>query len=572
MKYGSVCSGIEAATAGWHPLGWEPQFFSEIEKFPSAALAHHYPDVINHGDMEKYNEWPETDIDVLVGGTPCQSFSVAGLRQGMADPRGNLALTYLGIADRFRPTWVVWENVPGVLSSEEGRDFGSFLGGLAELGYGWAYRILDAQYFGVPQRRRRVFVVGHLGDWRLAAAVLFEREGLLRHPAPSREQGERVAPGVTGGAPFRGTGNERIEAEAMIPENTGTLTTNTGPNGHDAGNFASNQAVDAGYIIPETAHGHDVHAIASPVSTKAKQDRGDGSDNLVAGTLATSKEGGNLASNQAVDAGHIVAAPLGNHHNRQDLDTSTYISEVSPAIKARDHKGPSSDGVGDGAPIIGFTHNAGFEAAGTEDISPTMKSGGGGIPAIAIQATSIGRDDEAGPKGPGHQEEVSFTLGATDRHAVAVHENQEGEVRLSDDAPPLSTGGGKPGQGYPMIFEPRITRNGRGTPTDVVPALTAGADSGDSTPHVMYSIMPQNSGKDYKQGGDYIKETSAVRRLTPRECERLQGFPDDFTQIPWRGKPAEDCPDGPRYRALGNSMAVPVMRWIGGRIQKVVDF
>ena len=233
MRYLSVCSGIEAATAAWHPLGWEPVAFSEIEKFPSAVLSHHYPSVPNWGDMTKFQEWPDAcrcvdagdswpgrqlrpgsserrvgecasdserrqggnrergrgdsaastfcgvcggaNIDLLVGGTPCQSFSVAGLRKGLADPRGNLALTFLAIADKYRPEWVVWVNVPGVLSSNQGRDFGAFLGGLGQLGYGWAYRVLDAQYFGLAQRRRRVFVVASAGGWHRAAAVLFER-------------------------------------------------------------------------------------------------------------------------------------------------------------------------------------------------------------------------------------------------------------------------------------------------------------------------------------------------------------------------------------------------------------
>ena len=180
MRYLSVCSGIEAATVAWHDLGWKPVGFSEIEPFPSAVLAHHYPAVTNFGDMTKYKEWNIEHPDILVGGTPCQSFSVAGLRKGLDDPRGNLALTYCGILDHFRPTWFVWENVPGVLSSSGGRDFGSFLGAVAELGYGFAYRVLDAQFFGVAQRRRRVFVVGYLGDWRPPAAVLFERESLSR--------------------------------------------------------------------------------------------------------------------------------------------------------------------------------------------------------------------------------------------------------------------------------------------------------------------------------------------------------------------------------------------------------
>ena len=200
VRFLSVCSGIEAASVAWHPLGWKAAAFSEIEPFPCAVLAHHYPDVPNLGDMNGYKEWDIGSIDLLVGGTPCQSFSVAGLRKGFDDPRGNLMLVYLAIARQFAPRWVVWENVPGVLSSHGGRDFGTFLGGLAEFGYGFAYRVLDAQFFGVPQRRRRVFVVGHLGNWRHPAAVLFERESLRGYPPPSREAGERVAPVLASGA------------------------------------------------------------------------------------------------------------------------------------------------------------------------------------------------------------------------------------------------------------------------------------------------------------------------------------------------------------------------------------
>lgn len=199
MRYGSVCSGIEAASVAWLPLGWQPAFFAEIDAFPSAVLAERWPGVPNLGDFTAIGS-DAGPIELLVGGTPCQDFSVAGLRAGMAGERGNLTLEFLRLADRLRPEWLVWENVPGVLSSNGGRDFGAFLGGLAELGYGWAYRVLDAQYIrvesharAVPQRRRRVFVVGHLGDWRAAAAVLFERNSLSGHPAPSREAGKDVA-------------------------------------------------------------------------------------------------------------------------------------------------------------------------------------------------------------------------------------------------------------------------------------------------------------------------------------------------------------------------------------------
>jgi DNA (cytosine-5)-methyltransferase 1 len=204
MKYGSVCSGIEAATQAWHPLGWTPSFFSEIDPFPRAVLAHHYPDVPLHGDFTTIESGDYDPIDLLVGGTPCQSFSIAGLRGGLGDDRGNLALEYLRLADRLRTKWLVWENVPGVLSSSGGRDFGSILGGMVELGYGVAYRVLDAQYvrtlpfpWAIPQRRRRVFVVGYLGDWRRAAAVLFDGESMSGNPPPRREAGKAVAPTIS---------------------------------------------------------------------------------------------------------------------------------------------------------------------------------------------------------------------------------------------------------------------------------------------------------------------------------------------------------------------------------------
>jgi len=242
MRYATVCSGIGAPEVAWGPLGWECAFQSEIEAFPSEVLAHHWPDVPNYGDMTKYKEWPEDgDIGLVCGGTPCQAFSVAGLRKGLDDPRGNLALTFLAIVGKYRPQWVVWENVFGVLSSvtddapdavppddgvgeagerrvvEDGYDctethaFACFLAGLSELGYGWGYRVLDAQFVrvdgaerAVPQRRRRVFVVGYLGDWHPAAAVLLERQSMSGHPAPRREAGEGTAVGTAKGVEERG--------------------------------------------------------------------------------------------------------------------------------------------------------------------------------------------------------------------------------------------------------------------------------------------------------------------------------------------------------------------------------
>ena len=197
MRYGSVCSGVEATSVAWEPLGFEPVFFSEIEPFPSAVLAHHWPDVPNLGDMTEFMSWPFKKIDILVGGTPCQSFSIAGLRKGLTDDRGNLSLTYMRMVDQLRPRWTVWENVPGVLSANGGRDFGSILGAMAQLGYSFAWRVLDAQNFGVPQRRRRVFLVGcSSGDWRHPASVLFEQSCGSRDFEKGRKEKQDIAPGT----------------------------------------------------------------------------------------------------------------------------------------------------------------------------------------------------------------------------------------------------------------------------------------------------------------------------------------------------------------------------------------
>ena len=206
MRYLSVCSGIEAASVAWETIGWSPVAFSEIEPFPSRVLATRFPGVPNLGDMTKFREWDieRGAVDLIVGGTPCQAFSVAGLRKGLEDPRGNLSLVYVAMVDHYRPEWIVWENVPGVLSSNGGRDFGAFIGALAHIGYGFSWRVLDAQYFGVPQRRRRVFLVGHSsGDSRRAAEVLFEPESLRGNPPQGKRQGQEVAQCLTAGTGIR---------------------------------------------------------------------------------------------------------------------------------------------------------------------------------------------------------------------------------------------------------------------------------------------------------------------------------------------------------------------------------
>lgn len=233
---------MEAASVAWHHMGWTPVGFSEIEPFPSAILKHHYPTIPNYGDLTKYKQWPieRGSIDLLVGGTPCQAFSVAGLRKGLDDPRGNLALTFLGLADHLRPKYILWENVPGVLSSNKGRDFGSFIGALAELGYGFAWRVCDAQFFGVPQRRKRVFLLAieGAGNWRTAAEILFEPEGLrgdFEEGNKKRKKSATDAGESVEGQSILWSSSDQPNAERLI-DKSGTLNCNKGQRG--------------GYIIP----------------------------------------------------------------------------------------------------------------------------------------------------------------------------------------------------------------------------------------------------------------------------------------------------------------------------------
>ena len=479
MIYGSLCSGIEAATQAWHPLGWKPAFFSEIERFPSAVLAHHYPDIPNHGDMTKFKDWPDHAIDILVGGTPCQSFSVAGLRKGLADPRGNLMLTFGAVAQRFRPRWLVWENVPGVLSSDGGRDFGTFLGMLAELGYGFAYRVLDAQYvrtrghaWAVPQRRRRVFVVGYFGDWRRAAAVLFDGESLSGNPAPRRGAGQGIA--ISPNLRAQSQSSHRLDAEAFVP------VANSG---------------DVGYCLTSSGQ-QSLDAETETLVAVAHTLRGEGCDASEDGT-GRGTPIVPVAIQERATCENPDAGP-GGVGARQD--GAAYTLEARPVPQA-----------------VAFSFkDYGNDAA--DGISPTLRSlgaygeNGGSQMAIAYRTAGDGAVYDEG-------DSTAPLTTATDPNAQIVAFDMRGR------------------EGGAQLEGPHDTANIRA------------ADGGSSR--------------------SYVAIPWAVRRLTPRECERLQAFPDDFTRIPYRGKPAEQCPDGPRYKALGNSMAVNVMEWIGERIQIV---
>lgn len=421
MRYLSVCSGIEAASVAWESLGWTPVAFAEIERFPSQVLAHHFPGVSNLGDMTRYKEWDidRGAVDLIVGGTPCQSFSVAGLRKGLEDPRGNLALTFLGMVDHFKPEWVIWENVPGVLSSSGGRDFGSFLGALGQLGYGFAYRVLDAQYFGVPQRRRRVFVVAHSsGDSRRAAEVLFEPESLRGNPTKSRSSGQ---------APTRGSASS-VDTNG-IQRTVGTLCADTHPGAY---------------------------------------------------------------SGQDAYCGRLIPVMYDHHPNDSRINGPV---DVSPTVAAFWGTG------GGNTPLVQQTFRKSRRAQSTEDFETWVS------------------------------DDVTNTLNCFD----------VGDIRSTD-----------------LVVQPAHTFKIRGL------GHYTGTNGGIAKPGTGGSGYMGQDEKAYTistSQDQHLMQGMAVRRLTPTECERLQGFPDGWTDI------LPTTPDGPRYKAIGNSMAVPVMRWIGSRIQ-----
>jgi DNA (cytosine-5)-methyltransferase 1 len=505
LAVGSVCSGIGAPEVAWKPLGWQFTFCSEIEPFPSAVLKHHHSEVPNLGDFTAIGAGDA--IGVLVRGTPCQDFSVAGNRAGLDGDRGQLTIEFVKLVGRLRPRWVVWENVPGVLSDDGGRSFGIFLGKLGQLGYGFAYRILDAQYFGVAQRRRRVFVVGYFGDWRRAAAVLFERQSLSWNPAPRRESRQGIAEGFTS------------SSHGGYEEGCGTMRANGG-------------------------------------------DLGGGSETLLANPLGAKDASG----------------------YRLDLDNDTYVPAIAGSVAARDYKGARCD-IAEPM-LIAFDDQRGRENGGVSvNQARTLHSAKG---MSEVQLVAFAADDYramtfeettcarpltnspdrtrsapivASPLMSGSNRPAGHNARSghcKDEHIIPcgfIHPRQtrcsetSNQVGIKPDAD-VSDALTQEGLGAVLSFEPRYYADGRlrpgGAPSETVGTLKRSPKAGDTAPHVAAGM--------------------AVRRLTPRECERLQGFPDDYTLIPYKGKLASD---GPRYRALGNSMAVPVMRWIGERIAMV---
>jgi DNA (cytosine-5)-methyltransferase 1 len=498
IRFGSLFSGIEAASLAWQPLGWSCAWVAEIDPFASALLAARYPGVPNLGDVTRIDPDAVEPVDLVVFGSPCQDFSIAGRRRGMDGERGNLSLVALALVAKLRPRWVVFENVPGLLSNWSGEapgdladgeeredeqysDFAAFLGAVRECGYLGCWRVYDAQFAGVPQRRRRVFFVGYLGDWRPAAAVLFEPESLRGDSAPRREAGQGVARPVTGSPPGgSGYRNDADTADSLIVFDTTQIT-----------NPLDRSSGVPGRPSHTLAKGSHPPAIAfqEPITFDPTARQPEWSVNRplkTDGPLAVAYGGNNRSG--PIDIAAAVNAH-GGPHGRLDFESETFVGVAN--------------------------------AGRTDRVHPRISD---------VCA--------AGALGSANGAEVG----------------QQAEITHSLRADGFDAGEDRTGRGTPLVYgigSDAVDRSGEGA---------SGAAGDRSGLNIVEGTQPSLRARP----NNSVATAMSVRRLTPRECERLQGLPDDYTLIPYRGKPAAD---GPRYRAIGNSMAVPVMRWIGERIR-----
>ena len=700
MRYLSVCSGIEAASVAWHHLGWTPVGFSEIEPFPAAVLKHRFPHVPNYGDMTKFEEWPiePGTVDLLVGGTPCQSFSVAGLRKGLEDPRGNLMLTYLAIAARLKPRWCVWENVPGVTSSNRGRDFGTFLGALGELGYGWAYRVLDAQYVrvgrwprAVPQRRRRVFVVGRLlergaGDWTAAAEALALREGLQRHLEASGKARKGAAADAEGGARGGCWWDGGQVSETLHQSKCGGAGVSLMP---DKGNFGAvlqptayrwqNDALglqqdDAVAALRASAGSSGFHEMNHPVIAQPAVIGTDCYNGAITGDVAATMGTPGSSVNasgptvmQAVAIGLTTSVTPKFAHEVQPTLTvpSPSGGGQPPAVAFYPLQDPisSTDGSthcmgtgssrGDATIAVAHTLNLNCRAAqkdGTGRGSPLVPQAmtvrrlsprecerlqgfplswqivtieacfdhhQGHVHAVVSCRSALGN---ASPVGENERWQHAPTAPSNSLTSQAKHEslaalsvltNYEAELLEIRSLGKLlwsADGAARPNSYHLSMPAASIARELAQHAQELVQAVQDG--KAELRLSMMRSIPAKPGNKRVKRCGDAISEsvaavinvpapdtftTSDLGQLRPTSdsasttsccsvfhaiagCIPSATIPNSFsveiavgtpwTLIPWRGKPAEQCPDGPRYKALGNSMACNCMAWIGERIAK----
>jgi len=617
MNYGSVCSGVEAATLAWAPLGWKAVFFAEVEPFPAAVLQQRFgatrpkrllppaeaetekerkqreswekqiaelPEggtIPNLGDFPKITkEDYDEPIDLLVGGTPCQSYSIAGLRRGLADPRGNLALEFVRLAYRSGVRWTVWENVPGVLSSGGGKDFASFLsllcgweidvpeGGWRKSGvivpapgcFGLAWRILDAQYTrvpefprAIPQRRRRLFVIGYIGSWIYPATVLFDGEMRGGDTPPRRTKRKTFATGSEGSIDT--TKSIRLRG------------------GREGGGKGALVGTDISHTL---ATGNDQTIIT--LSEDAQW--WDGSDQ--AGTLT------------------------GTSNNQLMPDKGRLQCVIEPAVKNK--------AVGIGRDAFNQGRNAKYGMSLAEDVQPTLTAKGPGavcfennptdarLKEVPVSPTVMSRWGTGGNQTPLVMDDVppmDTTVGFIKNDAGGEQQGFWG------DTFPTLRSGALPAVAYNVTFcdangtrkdRPNgglyvteantgktVTANGPNTEMVIVdPAECVPLDLRNATRDPNKKDEQNRQGVGVGEDGAPMNTItsasvpgvgwqSTVRKLLPVECERLMGFPDNHTRISWKGKPEEECPDAPRYKACGNSMCVNVMAWIGHRIQAVEE-
>ena len=720
MKYISVCSGIEAATVAWHHLGWEPAWFSEIEPFPCSVLKHHYPNVPNLGDMTKWSEWPDETIDVLVGGTPCQSFSVAGLRQGLEDPRGNLALTFLAIANKYKPRYIVWENVPGVLSSNKGKDFASFLDGLEAIGYVFDVDILDAQFFGLAQRRRRVFVCAQSVDSLLAkktisSALIIAQclseilHGILAETL--KESGHELVSSVSlslsrGGIARRmrlfGLLTEECNFSKLqsiltevlqkcLPERrnwelpSGEYRVDTTLEdlllGSDQGNQSSLTGSQLSKVLEEVydlmksfttststkkttalkicsffSAGAVIGRLICRLSGLCPRSSGAMSSFLIlhqeltnyarktSGELFSGLAGFSLHANFIRQAERIesVVGHLGDWRRAAAVlfERKSLCGNSAKGGKARkgiagtlSSRTTAGGGLGTDFELAGglqvatrqwpaktastlyasFGSKLGLENQHINEGAPlfVLSSGQAGAeiscdrsPALTcLHEAPIVLMDQGGSAmntlTDGTVGTLRLEMHGHEPCVLAFAQNQLGELRTGEVFNTINTNSNASGRNVPMVaFSSNMSAPDCQT-DGTTPTLKLGGHGGGNPPAI---VLPGSGKEDRREdsgvcptlkarmgtgGGSVTGEVAMtlkagqgnpavnqptvmqamqVRRLTPIECERLQGFPDNYTNVSHRGKPAAD---GPRYKALGNSMAVPCMRWIGERIQMV---
>lgn len=561
MKYISIFSGIEAATVAWQPLGWKPIAFSEIDPFPSTVLQHHYPNVPNLGDITKIDWRPYVGTaDIVVGGSPCQSFSVAGKREGLTGASG-LMFEYIRAVRDLRPRWFVWENVPGALSSEQGEAYRQLLSEMDALGYGLAWRVLDAQFFGVAQRRERVFLVGSLGTMR-CAEVLFERESMSWDHQSSRQKRQALT-------------DEAQERFGEADHDSGCLT---------PGETQSRRVYPTSGVYPTLSTREKSGQNQESVFTQFGDD--------IAGTLTARYDSSpcvDRGANVVVDERDKVflcqTAQTGSNGklvkqddvmNTLDRTNSTAVAaldfnptdarlryahdDVSQTLTARAGTGGNQVPLVQVQPVA-FLYNQGSKARslGLGEISPTLKTDHNPVVAFAQNQCDDSREqgDVAGA--------LVVRQGAKQQTYICRADGQTNAMAGVNLAPTLTPHAKKD----PPIIYPAEDSTGEDEPVTL--QIRGGKPGGGKSALIQHDMSATLSTHNTRTliTGDNEERGLTVRRLTPRECERLQGFPDDYTDIPYRNK--EHAPDGARYKALGNSMAVPVMRWIGERIRMVEE-